>query len=67
MKLPSYIRNDLKKALAFADGVSLNDRQLDAYIEQHSARDVVDAWLEWNGIIGFTGQIITLVNETGAK
>lgn len=29
--------------------------------ENLTSRELVDAWLEWNGIIGFTGDILEVV------
>lgn len=32
--------------------------------ELYSKEDVLNAWLTWNGIIGFTPQIMRLVRQT---
>lgn len=32
-------------------------------VELYSIRDVVDAWLTWNGICGYTEQIVSLIQN----
>lgn len=32
--------------------------------ELYSKRDVVNAWLTWNGIVGYTDDIISIVQHT---
>lgn len=34
------------------------------WAELYSEEDVLNAWLTWNGIIGFTPQIMRLVRQT---
>ena len=50
LNLPAGAQKDV------AEYMHTNDRE-----ELSSPRDVVDAYLVWNGIIGFTDQIVSVV------
>lgn len=51
----------LDGGLQFAIGEYLTENPTK---ELYSKDDIVRAWLEWNGIIGFTSDIIHLVQQT---
>jgi hypothetical protein len=51
-RLPTYLQNDVVNFLEANPRTSLSDEW-----------GVVDAWLGWNGIIGYTGMVIKLVRH----
>lgn len=54
LKLPPFIRGDIYSFI--------QDNKLPLDIVNLSPRDIVDYWLQWNGIIGYTDNIINLVD-----
>lgn len=48
---------ELSDAMCNSIAEALEDRPR---LELYTKRDVIECWLQWNGIIGFTDQIIDL-------
>ena len=44
-------------------GLDENDTSRDAEIESMSGRDILDKYLTWEGIIGYTDEILDVVIE----
>ena len=51
--------NDINEALS-TNYTSLKDAQA-----QHSPRELLDAWLSYEGIIGYTDQILRIICKLG--
>ena len=57
MKYPEYIMKKVRQRI----GVEPNDNSKDEEIEIMSPGEIIDAVLEWEGIIGYTEFIVDLV------
>ena len=57
MKYPEYIMKKVRQRI----GLELNDNSKDEEIEIMSPGEIIDAVLEWEGIIGYTEFIVDLV------
>lgn len=57
MKYPRYIVDKVKQNL----GIEVDDHSKDEEIEIMSPGEIIDAVLEWEGIIGYTEFIVDLV------
>lgn len=56
---PHRIYDEVIEKIKFDQNVS--DEQAQEIINELDAYDIVNAWLQWNGIIGYTSPIIKLV------
>lgn len=58
MKYPEYIMEAVRQNWF---GLEKNDASKDAMIEEMDPADVFGGWLNWEGIIGYTGNILDVV------
>ncbi len=56
---PSSIYDDIAEKIKWDNGLSEEEAQ--SVINEMDAEDIVETWLHWNGISGFTAPIIRLV------
>ena len=57
-RIPQYILNDIKQNVPF----SRQDKPFtDEELNTKSKRDLLNHWLQWNGIIGYTDNIINAI------
>ena len=53
--LPAHIRKDIEEFIE-------ENNFIKCPLEEFSTYDLIDHWLTWNGIIGYTGQIIDMID-----
>lgn len=58
-KYPEYIMRNIRQNL----GLEANDTSRDDYIMKMSKERVFKAYLEWEGIIGYTNEILSTISE----
>ena len=58
-KYSGYIMKNIRQNI----GLDENDTSRDAEIESMSGRDILDKYLTWEGIIGYTDEILDVVIE----
>lgn len=52
---------EIMQALRQASGLAEDDTSQDAHIANMQLRDVLDAYLQWEGVIGYTDNIMAIV------
>lgn len=63
MKYSEYIMRNVRERL----GLEPDDTSEDDRVEEMSSYEVIDHYLKWEGIIGYTHEIISLVTEVKGK
>lgn len=58
-KYSGYIMKNVRQLI----GLDENDTSRDAEIESMSGRDILDKFLAWEGIYGYTDEILNVVIE----
>ena len=66
MKATERISKGILKDIRCNTPMGSNSEFTDEQINNKSSRELLDHWLQWNGIIGFTGSIIEVVEQVYA-
>ena len=56
-KLPSFVRNDLKESTMDDFGTKIEEE-----LRHSSPQEVFARWLEWNGILNWSGRIVNALD-----
>ncbi len=62
-KLPSYVLSSIKNALDYDEASATKQAEIMAMLSYSSVNEIFDYYLQWNGILGYTEQLIEALDN----